>query len=249
MLDNLSQSAVTLASLTYGPRFTLPAVVGRPSRNPNGYEEFRSTELAIGVTALTVNCGSGLIRMNLGSVACTATVYASGASTDAGRQAIQLRGTNVANSLNITGPTTLNSTAYVSWAENGDTATLAALRQDTGTMVIGQPGVGTVTLTTVTKNGGELYLCCGATTVTNSGNLYHYAGAITTATHYANTWTDLTTATYTTMTTHGVYNADGAVGAKTITNLNLVAPGSVVNTSGRLTVTNLTTLRGTLSIA
>ena len=249
MLDNLAQSAVTLASLTYGPRFTLPAVVGRPSRNPNGYEEFRSTELAIGVTNLTVNCGSGLIRMNLGSVACTATVYASGASTDAGRQAIQLQGTNAANSLNITGPTTLNSTAYVSWAENGDTATLATLRQDTGTMVIGQPGVGTVTLTTVTKNGGELYLCCGATTVTNSGNLYHYAGAITTATHYANTWTDLTTATYTTMTTHGVYNADGAVGAKTITNLNLVAPGSVVNTSGRLTVTNLTTLRGTLSIA
>jgi hypothetical protein len=93
-----------------------------------------------------------------------------------------------------------------------------------------------------------LGLYAAATTITNyAGDLYHYSGAVTTASHYAGTWYDLTTATYGTLTTEAVYNASG-VGTKTITNATVSAGGSIVDTSDRVTYTNPIAWRGTLTV-
>jgi hypothetical protein len=248
ILYGLGQSAVTLASLTVTPRFSSSAQIGLPFRNAGGFEEFLATELAISATTVTIDTQSRLIKLNLGSVQSTITVYRTGSSSETGRNALQIRGTHASNSIQIIGSTPNATAADVGIATNGELATFATVRQDTGTLTIGQAGGGTVTLTTVTKNGGTLGLYAAATTITNyAGDLYHYSGAVTTASHYAGTWYDLTTATYGTLTTEAVYNASG-VGSKTITSTTVSAGGSIVDTSDRVTYTNPITWRGTLTV-
>ena len=241
-------SAVTLASLTITPRFDSAAQLGLLARNANGYEEFRAKELAIGATVVTINAGSGLIKINFGSVQTAVTVYATGTTTETGRPACQLRGTHASNVLNVIGTSTSTSTANVGWGSNGETATVATVRQDTGTVTLGSA----VTLTTVTKNGGDCYLNCAATTVTNgAGDLYHTTGALTTGTHSGGNWYDLGSATYTTLTTNNdaVYNADGNVAAKTITTLNMNDSSVIVDTADRLTFTNPIAFKGRLTLS
>jgi hypothetical protein len=253
ILYGLGQSAVTLSSLTITPRFDGSCSLGLPVRSPYGYEEFRATELAIGATTVTITSGSGLIKINFGSVQMATTVYATGSSTDSGRQACQLRGTHASNVLNVIGTGTSNTAAYVSFAENGETATVATVRQDLGTLVIGEIGTGTVTLTTVNKNGGVLYLNCAATTVTNvSGDAYHGgSGNITTVTSYGGTWYDPTATTYTTLTLNNsaVYSADGNTATKTITNTTMNNTSSIVDTADRITFTNPITWRGRVTLS
>lgn len=249
ILYGLAQSAVTLASLTVTPRFSSSAQIGNPFRNSGGFEEFQATELAISATTVTIDTQSKLIKINLGSVQSTITVYRTGTSSETGRNALQIRGTHASNSIQIIGSTPNATAADVGIAANGELATFATVRQDTGTLTIGQAGCGTVTLTTVIKNGGTLGLYAGATTITNyAGDLYHYTGAVTTASHYSGTWYDLTTATYGTLTTAAAYNASG-VGSKTITNTTVTAGGSIVDSSDRVTFTNPITWRGTLTVA
>jgi hypothetical protein len=250
ILYGIAQSAVTLTSLTVTPRFSSSAQIGNPFRNAGGFEEFLATELAISATTVTIDTQSKLIKINLGSVQSTITVYRTGSSSETGRNALQVRGTHASNSIQIIGSTPNTTAADVGIAANGELATFATVRQDTGTLTIGQAGGGTVTLTTITKNGGTMGLYAAATTITNySGDLYHYTGAVTTASHYAGTWYDLTTATYGTLTTGSIYNADGGVGAKTITNTTVSAGGSIVDSSDRVVYTNSITWRGTLTVA
>jgi hypothetical protein len=241
-------SAETLASLTITSRFDSAAQLGLPARNANGYEEFRATELAIGATVVTINSGSGMIKANFGSVQTAVTVYATGSTTESGRPACQLRGTHASNVLNVIGTSTSTGTADVGWGSNGETATVATVRQDTGTVTLGTA----VTLTTVTKNGGDAYVNGAATTITNgAGDLYHTTGAVTTITHSGGTWYDLGSSTYTTMTinNNAVYNADGNVAAKTVTTMNLNDEGVIVDTSDRLTITNPLAFKGRLTLS
>jgi hypothetical protein len=205
--------------------------------------------LAISATTVTIDTQSKLIKINLGTAQSTITVYRTGSSGETGRNALQIRGTHAANSIQIIGSVPNTTAADVGIAANGELATFATVRQDTGTLTIGQAGGGTVTLTTVTKNGGTLGLYAAATTITNySGDLYHYTGAVTTATHYAGTWYDLTTATYGALTTGSVYSADGGVGAKTVTSTALLSGGSIVDSADRVAYTNAITWRGTLTV-
>ena len=241
-------SAVTLASLTITPRFDSASSLGLLARNANGYEEFRATELAIGATVVTINSGSGLMKINFGSVQTAVTVYATGTTTETGRPACQLRGTHASNVLNVIGTSTSTSTASVGWGSNSETATVATVRQDTGTVTLGTA----VTLTTVTKNGGDCYLNCAATTITNgAGDLYHTTGALTTGTHSGGNWYDLGSATYTTLTTSNdaVYNADGNVASKTITTFNMNDASVIVDTADRLTFTNPIAFKGRLTLS
>ncbi len=243
-LDALA--AVTLASLTITSRFDSAAQLGLPSRNANGYEEFRPTELAIGATLCTISAGAGLIKINFGSVATAVTVYATGPTTDTGRPACQLQGTSA--TLAVIGATKSTSTADVGWGSNGETATLTTLTQDTGTVTIGK----NTTLTTVVKNGGDLYLNNAVTTVTNgAGDLYHTAGNITTINHSGGTLHDLGTGTYTTLnlSNDAIYNADGNVVAKTITNTNMSDTSQIIDTADRLTFTNPIAWKGRLTLA
>lgn len=250
ILYGVSQSAVTLASLTITQRFNSASQIGLPFRNTAGFEEFLATELAISATTVTIDTQSKLIKLNLGTAQSTVTVYRTGSTSETGRNALQIRGTHASNSIQILGSEPNTTAADVGIASNGELATFATVRQDTGTLVIGQAGGGTVTLTTLTKNGGTVGLYCGATTITNySGDLYHYTGAVTTASHYAGTWYDLTTSTYGTLTVGSVYNADGGVGAKTVTSTTLLAGGSIVDSADRVTYTNPIAWRGTLSVA
>ena len=241
-------SAVTLASLTITPRFDSAASLGLLARNANGYEEFRATELAIGATTVTINAGSGLMKLNFGSVQTAVTVYATGTTTETGRPACQLRGTHASNVLNVIGTSTSTSTANVGWGSNGETATVATVRQDTGTVTLGTA----VTLTTVTKNGGDLYVNGALTTLTNrAGDVYHSTGALTTGTHSGGTWHDLGSSTYTTLnvSNDATYNADGNVAAKTITTLSMTDAMTIVNKAGRVTANGALLPAGTLSLS
>jgi hypothetical protein len=246
ILYGLAQSAVTLASLTITPRFDQTCTLGLPSRNTLGYEEWRATELAIGATVVSINSGSGLIKINFGSVATTATVYATGTTQDFGRSACQLRGTSASNVVNVLSTST-TTIADVGLGSNSETATFATVRQDAGTLNIGQ----NVTLTTLTKNGGTASVYCAGTTLSNNGDSYMWKGAWTTVTSYGGTIFDSSADTYTTLTLNNsaVYDSDGNVASKAITNCNMNDASSIVDTAGRLAFGNPISRRGRITVA
>lgn len=170
LLYGLAQSAITLTSQTFTPRFTSAAHVGLIRRSAVGYEQYLATELALSATTWTNRSSSSLIKQNFGSVQTTASNYSSGTSGETGRPAVQLRGTHASNVLNVYG-------GDVGWGANGETAALLTCRQEAGTLNIGSA----VTLTTLTKLGGTANVYCAATTITNSsGTLNHYSGSVTT---------------------------------------------------------------------
>ncbi len=250
ILYGLAQSTVTLASMTITSRFDSTAQIGNPSRNPLGYEEWRDTELAISATVVSITTGSGMIKVNFGTVATTATVYSTGRTTESGRCACQLRGTNVSNVLQVFS-TSVNQGeqgADVGWGANGETATLATLLQNSGTATVGK----SVTLTTVTKNGGLTRVYCGGTTMSHSAGIsYLYSGAWTTVTISGDILYDLSTSTVTTLTLNNaaVYDASGNPGAKTITNCTMNGSSAIIDTSGRLTFTNAIARKGRITVA
>lgn len=241
----LAQSGVTLASLTITQRFDSSATLGLPARNLLGYEEYRATELAIGATVVNINTASGLIKINFGSVQTTTTVYATGTSQDTGRDACQLRGTHASNALNVINTSTSSSIADVGWGANNETATVATVRQDCGSVTIGQ----NVTLTTFTNNGGTANIYNSVTTLTCGDTVYLWAGTATTITINNGTVFDLTATTTTTLTLNNsaVYNSDGNVAGKTITTCNGNDSTDIVDTAGRLTFTNPPVRKGRIS--
>lgn len=247
ILYGLAQSAVTLAAMTITARFDSSCQIGLLSRNPLGYEEWRATELAIGITALSITSGSGLIKINFGSVQTATTVYSTGSSVDSGRSACQLRGTHASNTLTVLSLSATSSSGDVGWGSNGETATVATVRQDAGNVTVGA----NVTLTTVTKNGGTIQLYCAGTTFNNSGDAYMWSGAWTTVTSYGGTIYDFGTSTFTTMTLNNsaVYNSDGNVASKTITTLNMNDASQVVDTAGRLVFTNAIARKGRITVS
>ena len=247
-MDGLAQSAVTLNSLTVTPRFLASAQMGLAVRNYLGYEEWRATELAIGATNVTINAQSGLIKLNLGSVASTVTVYQTGTSQDTGRSAFQLRGTNV-TLLQMLNTSTSSGTCDVGFGSNNETATATTIRQDTGNLVVGQ----NVTLTTFNNNGGVANLYCGGTTCTCGDTVVLWGGTWTTLVINEGTLYDLTSTNNTNVTVQNsaTYNVDGNVAAKTITNFFFYDNATLIdssNTAGRLTFTNFTR-RGRLTAA
>ena len=247
ILYGLAQSGVTLSTLTISPRFDQTCALGLPSRNPLGYEEWRATELAIGATTVTITTSSGLIKINFGSVQTAVTVYSTGSTQDAGRNACQLRGSHAANVLNVLSYSS-NAIADVGWAANSEAgAVLATVRQDAGTVTIGQ----NVTLTTFTKNGGTAHVYCAGTTLSNSGDTYLWSGAWTTVISYGGTIFDLSAQTITTLTLNNsaVYNSDGNVAGKTITNCTMNDSTSIVDTAGRLMFTTPIARRGRITVA
>jgi hypothetical protein len=96
-------SGVTLASLTITQTFT--GTIGLPKATDDGTIEFRPDYWAISATTLVIGSetgsGSGRIKLDLGSVACTATVYNSGSPAEANLEAVLLKGTSASNSITV----------------------------------------------------------------------------------------------------------------------------------------------------
>lgn len=251
ILYGLAQSAVTLTSLTITPRFTSACQIGLPVRNAAGYEEWRATELAISATTVNITTGSGLIKINYGSVANTTNVWSTGTTIETGRKSCQLRGTSTSNvlrmlSLVVNGGGTLD----VGFGSNGETAALATCQQDAGDLVIGS---NVSSFTTFTQNGtsATAAIYCAVTTATSTGTTSLYSGAITTLTANSGTVYSFSTSTYTTVNLNNsaIFNADGAIASQTITTLNMNDTSSFVDTADRITFTNPIAWKGRLTLS
>jgi hypothetical protein len=157
----LAQSAVTLASLHVAASFT--GELGLRDRNQSGYVEYRARELAIGATVLQVGFGpgqgSGLIRVNGGSVNSTVTVRHAAAPAEADRAAVRWRGTGT-NVVEAYGGTVGIA------ADGGVAATVGTVRVGGNAAV--RCGAG-VTHTTLVQDGGTVELNAAITTITKTG--------------------------------------------------------------------------------
>jgi hypothetical protein len=218
----LGQSAVTLTSLNIAQSYT--GTIGLPTYNRSGYWEYRANELAISATTVNVGTGStgngsGRIKLNVGSVACTLNVYNTGQPLDQGNPALTWRGTSASSVVN------LNKGSIGIAFFPGNTATVSALNigyvsnQSSDVQLI--CGVG-VTLTTLDMNGGGVQLNNGATTITqNAGTLSVLGmGGVTTLNVDGGTCIYNSTGTLTTATIaeNGTLDFSQDQQAKTVTN-------------------------------
>lgn len=239
----LDQSAVELASLTLGPRFNgwLGLKVQNVDNASYPWYENRDKELKIAATVLTNNSACTLVRINQEADAFTATLNSTGSSAESGRYAFEIRGTNVANVINVFGGSN-------GFAPNNETAVVATINQDGGTVTT---GTGT-TLTTLAKLAGTATINCAVTTVSSSsGSLTQSNGNVTTANISGGSATFSGTGNLTTVNMlDGTLTVAGTRGtittlAKTDGTANVYTTvTTATNSAGSLTMTtgNMTTL-------
>jgi hypothetical protein len=100
---NTNNSSTSFAAVNIGAGFT--GQIGLPQQNANGYQEYRATSLAFETPLLTIGAGNGngspLIRLNLGSVACAATVYDTAISAETGIEAVVLDFNNSSTTMDV----------------------------------------------------------------------------------------------------------------------------------------------------
>jgi hypothetical protein len=171
-LYGLNQAGViTLAALNFFPRWIGDTItsgtVGLPLINQSGtqYPEYRTRALSLGATLCNINCGSGRIILDFGSVANSTQVLASGTSPD-GLSAVMLKGTSASNVLRASGASDVGVAIL-----GGETANLS------GGIVLGPGAVvrcgSGVTIATVVNNGGgiEINGAVGTSIVNNAGTV------------------------------------------------------------------------------
>jgi hypothetical protein len=153
----MNQTGIILNSLNILASFE--GTLGLPKENTTNtaYPEYRPDYLQIG--ALTVNvgqgvgAGSGRVKHDAGSVACSWNVYGTGEGLDTDTEALLLKGSNPSNSLTVVGPSQVGVAIY-----GTETANLSGgLTLGSGATVRCMSGV---TLAVVTNNGGNLVTYC-----------------------------------------------------------------------------------------
>ena len=233
LLYDLEQNKIepTLMTITQG----YTGSIGLPTRNSNGYEEYRGTHLTVGPATLNIGTGfgsgSGRIKINSGSDPVTLNVYATGTSTEQGVHALNWKGTHASNVLNVYG----GDVGIAMFS--GETAVVATLRQNGGTI---ESGTG-LTWTTINKAGGTLITNAAATTITNdAGDLTCKAGAHTTINLTGGTLYYESSGTITTLAIYDGATADFRRTnlARTVTNCTVTSGGSVFDRSKTVTWTN-----------
>lgn len=236
ILYSLNLSAVALTSLTIR-NFT--ATIGLPQRNSAGYPEYLGTYLQVGASTVSIDCTSGRMKLDLGSAtAATINVNNTGSPLDTGLAALLLKGTNVANVLNVN----KGSVGVAMLA--GEVATIATWRAGYKSNKSGDVSItfgAGCTLTTGIQTGGKVETNSAMTTVTKTGGtLTHNSGAITTLTNDSGTVVYNGTGTITNYT-----GADGSVldlsqdiRALTITNCTLYKGAKIIDPNKRVTWTN-----------
>ncbi len=171
----LNQSGVTLNSLNIPASFT--SALGLPQYNLSGFLEYRPLYLAISATNIYVGYGSGngsgLLRINVGTVLTTLTVYNTAPqSTEPNAYALQFQNNNVAGCTVV-----VNKGNVGIAARAGEQATLAVLdvgyisNQNSDATVFCGPGCA---VGAINQTGGIL-----TTTGTISSTINHYAGTHT----------------------------------------------------------------------
>ncbi len=223
ILYGLAQSAVTLTSLNFAASFT--GKIGLADINTlstASYYEYRAKTLAVSATTINVGkgpgTGSGRIKLNVGSNACTLNVFMTATPAEPGLESVLWKGTHASNAINV------YKGSLGIGVEAGDAATVATLRvgytQNVQADSTVRCGTG-VTLTTIDKSGGNLTIQSACTTVTQTdGLLSILAGAITTLTCRGGTVYCDGTGTLTTGTVSGKGTLDFTRDqrAKTVTN-------------------------------
>lgn len=217
ILYSLDNNGDTLSSLTIGERFSASSYIGLPFRTSTGYEEYREDQLKVGITTLTCRGASGRIKINVGSVQTTASIYSTGTSTDTSRAAFQFVGTHASNAVNV-------YAGDVSIAANdGETSTVATLKQTGGTLVCGSGA----TLTNVTKTGGTLTVRSSTTTLISNAGTTTISGGTQTAVSVG----------------AGTCNIDGST---TVTTLR--QSGGTVTSGVNVTLTTVDKSEGTITL-
>lgn len=246
LLYNLqSLSAVAVTSIDIGQNFT--GSIGLPKVNADSstdYHEYRADYWQIQATTVNIGYGtgdgSGLIKLDVGSAtATTFNVNNSGSATEAGLEAIQLKGTNAANVLNV------NKGSVAVAAFPGELATVATLRVGYETSQSSDAAVRCtvgVTLTTINQSGGTLSINGAATTINQTGGILTVdgTGAVTTITLDGASMVYNSSGTITTLTVGVDSTADFAqdMRPKTITNeVNLYGGATLNDPFGILTLT------------
>jgi len=177
ILYGLAQSSVTLASFNESQSFT--GTIGLPTYNSSGYYEYRTKELQIGITTANIGqgstgSGSGRVKIDVGSVACTLNVYNTGQTLDSGNPSFIWHGTSSSNVVNIN-----KGSVGISFFP-GNTAQIATLNlgyvsnQNSDVQLV--CGVG-ASIATINQNGGIVTLNNGATTITINGGTLSVLGS------------------------------------------------------------------------
>lgn len=156
----LDQSAVTLTDMSIEESFT--ASIGIPDRNPYGYEEYDATRLKIKSTKITDKGSSPLTRINTSTAQTNVSLL--------GSSVFDWIGTHASNVFSIT-----SGKAYLAFYPQ-EAATILTLNVSGG-VVYGGSGL---TLGTVNKTGGDIWLYNGTTLISNTaGSVYLKSGTHT----------------------------------------------------------------------
>jgi len=231
----LAQTAVTLTSLNIAQSYT--GKIGLPERNTDGseeYYEYRDQYLAIKATAMNIGYGVGqgssMLNIDNSTAATTVDLQGTGSSDSQNRPTFLWKGTHASNVVNVSKGSI--GAAYLP----GESATIATLRIGYKDSILGDAEVyigSGVTLTTVSKSGGELFAKAGCTTLTQTdGDSTIDAGAMTTlhvqgGNVYWNSTGTLTTAN---VTGNGSLDFSKDMRAKTVTNpINIYGNQSKLN--------------------
>jgi hypothetical protein len=240
-LDALS--AVTLAMLSVKASYT--GSIGLPRTNGSGsnsYLEYRLQYLQVAATIWSIGLGdgsgSGRIKLDLGSIQFTGNVYNSGSQAENGIPAVLLKGTHASNALIV-----LKGTVGVAFFA-GEVSTLDSLDMGYVNNIpsdsIVQCGVG-VTLTTITKAGGQLTLNNNATTITQYDGQTTIIGTATLDTGViGGTLVDQSSGLFSNITllNRGTYDHSKSMTAKTITNFTMESASTYNDPYGMTTLSN-----------
>lgn len=226
ILNELDTTSASFASLTLGERFSSSSYIGFPFRNTNGYEEYREDYLKLKASVITCRSASGRIKIDTDNHQTALSIYSTGTSTDTDRSAFQWVGTHVSSVANIYG-------GDVGIASNdGELATVATLRQTSGTVKCGSGA----TLTDVLKTGGTLSVKSSTTTlISNSGTTTVDGGTHTALTIGGGTTNVIGSSTVTTLR-----QAGGTVTCEPAVSLTTVdkSKGTLTTNSGCTTLTS-----------
>lgn len=178
ILYGLSQTSIDLTALHIAASYT--GQIGLPKWNQGGYAEYRTEYLTLGtVTTLKIGYGpgqgSGRIKINTGSNACTCVVEKTALTVEPGVPSLCWKGVHASNDFTV-------HSGYVGISFFGlDAATLPTLR-------LGRTGTANVicgagaTLTTITQLAGTLEVRSNVTTLNVYGGVCTLQAAMTVTT-------------------------------------------------------------------
>jgi trimeric autotransporter adhesin len=222
--------------------------------------EYRDTYLKIGATLLnigqhngggTVPAGSGRLKINLGSVQTTATIYNSGTAADAGLQPIRLLGTHASNALKV-----IKGKVGVATSTSSEVSTIltTTISYDTSVDADAEVTFGPgVTWTTCTKSGGSFVANSAGTTLVNARGTSSITsgGTITTLTVDGGTVTTNGSVAVTTATVNaGAMNSNstGTIASVTVGNGEQSGALSFAGSTTARTISACTLYKGTINL-